>query len=201
MTRSMRARGICVAWATALGALGCSSDPSGAADAAAVDASAPDAVAVAPDASAVVPEGGLDAATPDTGPADAGACTALVNAGPQVSKTSHPEAPPAMTGGTIVDGTYFLTAMDKYNGKMGSNTHQETWRFSGGKVEVASAQSDKPAALKASGTYTVSGNQVTLTITCPMTATFVSPYTATATELRTINSDDPNEMHTFTRQP
>ena len=91
--------------------------------------------------------------------------------------------------------------MDKYNGKTGTNTHQETWRFNGGKVEVSSVQSDKPAGLKASGTYTVSGNQITLTITCPLTATIVKPYTATPTELRTINSDDPNEMHTFTRQP
>ena len=58
-----------------------------------------------------------------------GACNNLVNSAQVIDKNHHAEAPPVMTGGTIADGTYFLTAMDKYNGETGTSTHQEVWVY------------------------------------------------------------------------
>jgi hypothetical protein len=188
---------VCLGAAALVGALpvmgvtGCSSEPSQAADAAGADGGQP-----------------LDSSLPtESGPADVGApdapggCTAIPNTAPVVSKTSHPEPTPAMTGGAITDGRYHLTAMDKYNGKSGDNTHQETWVFTGGRLEVVSTQSDKPGVVRASGTYAVAGNVVTVAFACPSAITLKTTYTATATEIRTVNSDDPNEVHTLTRQP
>lgn len=181
-----------------MGVTACSSEPSQAADASVADGGQPVDSSVPTDSSPA-DTGAPDAPVPDAG--DAGGCTAIANTAPVVSKTSHPEPTPAMTGGTITDGRYHLTAMDKYNGKMGTNTHQETWVLTGGKVEVVSTQSDKPGVVRASGTYATAGNVVTLTFTCPASVTLRNEFTATATELRTLNSDDPNEIHTLTRQP
>jgi hypothetical protein len=127
-----------------------------------------------------------------------GACNNLVNGAQVIDKNHHAEAPPVMTGGTIVDGTYFLTAMDKYNGETGTSTHQETWVFAGNTVQVV--QQD---GTHFSLTYTAANNILTYTITCPASQagmTGMSPYTATATQLVTVNSDDANELHTFTKQ-
>ncbi len=144
-----------------------------------------------------------DASLPVDGsppPDAAGGCNALVNGGTVISKTTHPEPTPTMTGGPLVDGTYFLTAMDKYNGKVGSNTHKETLVFSGGRVESVNLQSDKPGEQRASGTYSTSGTTLTLNITCPVTATLNSPYTATPTQITFVNANDPNEAHTYTKR-
>jgi hypothetical protein len=104
-----------------------------------------------------------------------------------------------MTGGTIVDGTYFLTAMDKYNGETGTSQHQETWVFSGNTAQVVQLD-----GTRLSLTYVMSStNVLTYTVTCPAAqagTTAMSPYTATPTQLVTVNSDDANELHTFTKQ-
>ena len=144
----------------------------------------------------VIPGKGTDGGPGDGGP---GACNDLVNGAAVTSKTSHAAATPAMTGGTIADGTYFLTAMDDYNGETGSTTHQETWRFTNGTVDVITAENGA-AATRYSGTFSTSGNMVTFSFTCPMTGSVTSPLTATSNELQTVNSNDANEVHTFTRQ-
>ena len=132
---------------------------------------------------------------------DDGMCTDLVNAGVVVAKTTHAQPPPAMTGGTIAEGTYLLTAMDKYNGRSGSNTHRETWRFSGNRVEAIMENSLAPGIVsRASGTYTVSGNAFTVHLTCPQGGDVVQTYTATAAQVLMMPSDDPNEVHTYTKQ-
>jgi hypothetical protein len=133
-------------------------------------------------------------------PDSPGECTDLVNGGTVVAKTTHAEPPPVMSGGTIPEGTYFLTAMDKYNGRSGHNTHRETWHFSGNHVEAISENSLTPGVvMRASGTYTTSGNRFTVHITCPKASEVVKTYTATATQLLTMPSDDPNEVHTYTK--
>lgn len=178
------------------GVTACSSEASTAADASVVEGGSP------VDATVGTDSGPADTGGPDARVPDAGDCTSIANTGPVVSKTSHPEPPPAMTGGTIADGRYHLTAMDKYNGKSGSNTHQETWVFAGGKLEVVSTQSDKPGVVvRASGAYAAAGTTVTATFACPSSLTLTNAYTATPTEIRTVNADDPNEIHTLTLQP
>lgn len=177
------------------GVTACSSEPSTGADASVAEGGSP------VDASVGTDSGPPDTSGPDARVPDAGECTSIANTAPVVSKTSHPEPPPAMTGGTIADGRYHLTAMDKYNGKTGSNTHQETWVFAGGKLEVVSTQSDKPGVVRASGTYAAAGTMVTATLACPASLRLTNSYTATPTEIRTVNADDPNEIHTLTLQP
>lgn len=58
--------------------------------------------------------------------------------------------------------------------------------------------------MRLSLTYVVSSaNVLTYTITCPTSVagtTAMSPYTATPTQIVTVNSDDANELHTFTKQ-
>ena len=51
-----------------------------------------------------------------------------------------------------------------------------------------------------SGTYSITGPNITLSVTCPMVVTVVSPFTATPTQAQLVNSDDPNEVHTYTLQ-
>lgn len=186
----------CAAFLTVIGVTACSSDAPQGADASVADGGPP------VDASAPTDSSPTDTGAPDAPIPDAGGCTSIANTAPVVSKTSHPEPPPTMTGGAIADGRYHLTAMDKYNGKTGDNTHQETWVFAGGRLEVVSTQSDKPGVIvRASGTYATAGTMVTGTFTCPAALTITSAYTATPTEIRTVNSDDPNEIHTLTLQP
>lgn len=132
--------------------------------------------------------------------AGGGACgTPATNLAPQIDKVSHAGAPPAMTGGTLVDGTYFLSAMDQYNGENGSLIHQETWIYAAGTLTVLSDEVGKPQ-IRASGTFTTNGTTVTATLTCGVQATLMNQYTATATTLVTVNQGDANELHTFTKQ-
>jgi hypothetical protein len=126
------------------------------------------------------------------------ACNNLVNSASVIDKNHHAEAPPVMTGGTIADGTYYLTAMDKYNGETGTSTHQEVWVYSGNTIQVV--QQD---GTHFSLSYVAANNTLTYTITCPAAQagmTGVSAYTATATQIVSVNSDDANELHTFTKQ-
>ncbi len=133
--------------------------------------------------------------------ADGGVCNGLSNDGPVVSKTGHPEAPPAMTGGTIADGTYILTATDQYNGHQGGTTHQEKWVFSGGSLQVVENDSTNPGDVHLTATYTTSSNVFTLTATCPGAMTATMQYTATATQFVTQDpTGDDHETHTYTRQ-
>lgn len=145
----------------------------------------------------------LAACSPSTSsaPADGSStCNAITNVAPIVGKTTHAGPPPAMTGGTVMDGTYVLTAMDKYNGTTGSNTHQETWIFSAGQVQIVAVDSSMSGEIRAAGTYATVGNGMTLNLTCPTSTSVMNPYTASATQLLLVNANDPNEIHTFTRQ-
>ncbi len=122
------------------------------------------------------------------------ACNSLTNSAPVVNKDHDAGAPPTMTGGTVVEGTYYLTKMVQYNGENGNTAHQETFVFSGGTFQAATLGG------RFSGTYSTSGTNLTLHVTCPAAQTVVMPYTATATQIVSINSDDANEAHTLTLQ-
>lgn len=136
--------------------------------------------------------------TADAGPM--GACNAVVNGASMVSKTTNAGPTPTMTGGTIVDGTYFLTHMDRYNGSTGSSVHQETWGFSGGNVQIVTLKDTDGTTLHYSGTYATADTTMTLNVTCPGVQSLSGAYTATATQLVLVNADDANETHTFTKQ-
>jgi hypothetical protein len=146
--------------------------------------------------------------TSDATSDSAAACNALDVQGAAITKTTNAGAPPAMTGGTIVAGTYLLTAMDKYNGTQGSNTHRETWVFTAGHVELAIQDSEKGNVVQRySASYATTGtNGIVLTFTCPAAVAGMaktSQFTATATAIKYMgepNSTD-QEIHTLTLQP
>ena len=104
-----------------------------------------------------------------------------------------------MTGGAIADGTYVLTKMVQYNGEDGNTPHKETFVFSGGQGQNVQADNGTGPDVAIFFTYTTSGNQLTLTLTCGMSATVTLAYTATATDITMVNPDDPNELHTVTK--
>ncbi len=148
------------------------------------------AVDEAASADVASPEGGTTPA--DAAPAvsaDAPSCSALVNAAPTVQVTvSNAGTPPASSGGTLVSGTYFLTAVTSYsaNPLCAAASLEET-----ALVVAASPTSgtlDLVASVSLVGTqqtthadYTSNGSVLSLLPTCPATgagATLLQ-YTAT----------------------
>jgi hypothetical protein len=85
--------------------------------------------------------------------------------------------------------------MDKFNGATGNSAHKETYVIAGNSIQWVMLDGTTYA-----GTFTTSGNTLTVMLTCPVTMSIPMPYTATATQIQTINYDDPNEMHTITKQ-
>jgi hypothetical protein len=133
----------------------------------------------------------------DANPTDV--CAEVANVGGQVMKDHDPGPPPAMTGGTVVDGTYVLTKMVQYNGENGQLAHQETMVFKNGNGQIVGTESGKTQRLFFS--YTTSGNEMTKVVTCGGPAgSVVQKYTATATTFVSVNNGDANELHTFTKQ-
>lgn len=128
------------------------------------------------------------------GAGGATACNALPNTAPVVNKDHDPGAPPTMTGGSVVSGIYYLTKMVQYNGENGNTAHQETWVLLNGTFQASTLDAHY------SGTYTTSGTNLILNVTCPVTQTVTMPYTATPTQIVTINQGDANEAHTMTLQ-
>jgi hypothetical protein len=104
--------------------------------------------------------GGADAAGAGTcgmGVPAGQACTTLTASGPGVMPTCATGAVPAGQGGTIVDGTYVLTAVTHYYNTASCSTEaiSETVRFTGTCIEVATSV---PFTTSLAGTFTVSGN-------------------------------------------
>lgn len=146
-----------------------------------------------------VPEGGADTST--TPDADAGgACNAVVNGAAVVGEVAGAGAKPVPAGGTIVDGTYFLTKHEVFApGTPDANTRKRTIVFAGNTFQTH--ENDTGQAQKQyTGTYTTSGSNLTLTVTCPISATVVIPYTATATTYVTFAKDSDGDVFSGTKQ-
>jgi hypothetical protein len=123
------------------------------------------------------------------------ACNNVVNGGQVINKDHDAGAAPAMTGGTIAAGTYYLTKMVQYNGENGNTAHQETWVVTSNTIQIVGMDGSR-----INGTYVTSANQLTLTITCPAASAgqVVFPFTATSTQVTTLQPNDANEAHTYT---
>jgi hypothetical protein len=126
-------------------------------------------------------------------------CSPVTNVGPTVPATQVAGALPTMTGGTIVEGTYVETGYAYYNGASGSGTHKETLIFANGTVKNINSDTGKPDVILA-GTYTTSGNTLTMNIQCPQAGTVTTTFTASATTLMFIVSTSPNKLETWTKQ-
>ncbi len=139
------------------------------------------------------------------------ACSAL-RAGSAVTPACGAGALPSGQGGTIVDGTYVLTALTYYTaGSCPTFPVAETLALGGGCMELAIGP---PLTSTASGAFTVSGNSITTTTACihiemdgatPRQSAPVQTFTATPTTFTLFTHDTsanavPDDMAVFTRQ-
>ncbi len=140
------------------------------------DASTPASDAAAPVSDAATPV--ADASAPDaTAPRDSGTPAADAGAACHALAFGQPESifivVPAsqfgsLTGGTIVDGTYDLVAVETSASASSSYTLRSTWRFAGNAIQMLDQL--KTTALgpvtNRSGTIAVSGSTISRTYTC-----------------------------------
>ena len=143
-----------------------------------------------PDASAPIDASASDASMPEDAAAsdDTGAdasvpCNAIANDAPVVNVTQVAADPPAPQGGTIVDGTYWQTAVSIYTGPSGptgaTGTSQMTALIQGETVQLVS--DGQPA--RRTVTLMASDAGFTSVDTCPTPQTGEGQYTATPTTL------------------
>ncbi|HRG95292.1 MAG TPA: hypothetical protein PLR99_03515 [Polyangiaceae bacterium] len=185
-----------------LGAAACSSTPAtsdGGADAASVtDSATPPVDAATPD-SATPP---VDAATPDSAVppdssapftcsgADAGAqCNTVVNGATDVGVTVGTGALPTGTGGTVVDGRYYLTNLTSYPGTGIPSTlvMRQTLELCSGGMVGQLVNDSAGVTKRKTFSFTTAGNVPTTIQTCQTVvgddAIPYQSYTATATTL------------------
>jgi len=104
-----------------------------------------------------------------------------------------------MTGGIIDDGTYFLTAIDLYNGETSNRQQAGTLLFAGNSIQSILVQ---PGGVeeRASATYVTLDNGLTFTFGCPDVAVRSTTYTAGGGTLQWINPSIMTEVVTLTKQ-
>jgi hypothetical protein len=160
----------------------------------------------------------LDAGLPDAGtcsqPLDdaQASCSPICNAASPVSAIGVAGSPPAATGGTIADGTYYLTSRGVYLGADGGTdggtlyTVQETvvLSTSNGITFLQDIQNNNGQPNGAgTASLVASGNTVYLTELCPNTAQKPVPYTASGNTFIFYDTDGPNgaaQESVFTKQ-
>jgi|HubBroStandDraft_1064217.scaffolds.fasta_scaffold81993_2 hypothetical protein len=108
------------------------------------------------------------------------ACNTLANTAPQVTGAQVAENPPAMQGGTVVDGTYFLTNLTIYTGPEGptgaTGMTDTTIQITGNTIQVVTNGTPGTRTETFAGT----GSTFTATDTCPDTTVIQGAYTATS---------------------
>jgi hypothetical protein len=124
------------------------------------DGTALDGAEAAP-ADALSPtEGGAGEASMDASSgaaSDAAVCNPVVNGAPSIGVTVNAGTPPASTGGQVLSGTYYLTALTSYGGNAlcGAATAQGT--------AIVIAESLTSGTLDGVTSFTLFGNQQTRT--------------------------------------
>jgi hypothetical protein len=130
---------------------------------AATEASVEDDASSKPDTGNPSPDGGGKRdAVPEV-------CTTLTNGGQEITANGIAEAPPTLKGGTIADGTYFLTAIDAYTGPGGQTGRaglklQSTLRITGATLERMAKTGESELGTKES--IATSGTSLELTVLC-----------------------------------
>jgi hypothetical protein len=126
-----------------------------------------------------------DSAVGDAG-GDAGdgavTCNALANTATPVTGAQVAANPPALQGGTVVDGTYALTNLTIYTGPDGptgsTGMSQTTIEISGATIQVAT---NGTPGTRTETFASTAGGTFTATDTCPDTSAFQGAYSATST--------------------
>lgn len=148
----------------------------------------------------------VDAATESASVDDAG-CVVIDNAAAVVMEQSVATAEPAATGGTIPDGTYFVTAATIYAGPGGATgptgtTYQFTSHVSGMTYDAIESITGGKASVS-SGTLVTSGTNVTVQQTCPATdagPSTLNQFSSDGTTVTLYTSSTPFQSFTFTKQ-
>jgi hypothetical protein len=139
---------------------------------------------------------GADAEPPIT---CSGSCNTFDNISPTITRTVNQGLPPAMTGGTIVDGTYVVSSIVQYNGDATSYSLAETSVITGNfDAWVASTNGQLP--VRYTTTFTTVGNQLMLSVCCPAPGSLTISYTTDGTTLAHVDPLNSNRVITYTRQ-
>jgi hypothetical protein len=189
----------------ALASIGCGSSNNPAGTDGAAEGAAAESGADGGSAEDVVSTG--DAMGPDApGPDAPVACNALVNGATAVTKTQVAMAPPTLLGGTVVDGTYFLTDYSIFTGPQGATgpmgTVQTTLQITGSTLQVVNSDSPPTRTV----TLMTSGTGFTAKTSCPSgLGDILGTYTATATSFvvqlgGNADAGTPTVQETFTKQ-
>lgn len=159
------------------------------------------------EAGAKLPQGG-GSATPDAGATDSGvvdsgaACNTLANTTIAIERIAVPNQLPVALGGALQDGTYRITDFAAYTGAGGSSgptgaTVAAVISLNNGRIEQVSKLNNN-AEERSAGAFTVSGNNLMVTLSCPASTPTTVGYTATASQLALIFSSS-NEVATYTK--
>jgi len=109
-------------------------------------------------------------------------CNTLVNGAPTKDTQEVASPAPVLTGGTIADGTYFLTDLTEYTGDAGMSgtggSNSTTIEVDGTTIQLAMVGNSTATEM-----VTTSGSSFTDMRTCPAPATREGTYSATATTL------------------
>ena len=131
--------------------------------------------------------------------ADTNPCRAMENVGAVVHPTADETHPlPAATGGTIADGVYVVTSATQYElnatgqavwlacgGELAD--FQETIRFQNGTIEEISNNVGDAAQIFG-GTFTTSGTDLKMHLTCPTSGDATEGYSVIGSKLRLFGS-------------
>jgi hypothetical protein len=140
------------------------------------------------------------------------ACNALVNSAPLVDPVYVATAVPVASGGSILDGTYYLTANRVYTGIGGTTGPtggqvKNTYSLQSGLMNWVGWHTGLTTDTRSTARITTSGNQVTATTTCGSEAGGVQGYTASTSQIQFIITNscpgstcDPGADAILTRQ-
>jgi hypothetical protein len=141
---------------------------------------------------------GLGGGIPEAGIAEAGAsgdaglCNNVPEIGYRVTQMNVPSAPPAATGGTIVDGTYILTSFSIFTGQGGSSAPTGHWEQqeivlsgNGPVMQSANLTDSYPTWLHENFSFAPAGTNINVAQTCPTAGPPTAyPYSASPTFLQ-----------------
>lgn len=142
------------------------------------------------------------------GGADGGVCSDLLNSGQLVDRTGVQGDPPTATGGTVVDGTYDLTAYAVFVGAAGvagptGITAKASMRIGAGKVDeiIELGGTGKTATTTVTrSAFSASGSTFAETQLCPATGAGAQLQFTAQDTILTLTDLSTKEAFTFTRR-
>lgn len=124
-----------------------------------------------------------------------GACNYLSQLGTAITSTITAGQAPAASGGPLADGFYTLSSVKLYGGATGT-TFWRTIKIDVGTTEFKTVERDGTSTLDktTTGTYTLSGTELTRSITCPGTGSAQFEYSAPSGKFIAYESQGGNKV-------